>query len=357
VYKNYGMTCEEKSLNTIYQEYEPVTGWEPVGDGSSRVVIDIPNYFHTSRPRFWYMVLVNCEGGFQDISYNVHFVNLLASNWDKEFGVNEQGLNTLYLICFILYTFGVLVHLYGVRKLSKDSGAFVHPLVKIFTFSLMFQYLSVFSELIHLAVFVGDGWGVPALSKFSVVMETLARISFMFLLILLAKGWTITTDEINPRWRWTVTIAIFLLTVAYFSLVISQYVAVDPASNLYAYSSVPGILIIVLNGLVGFWFFVQIFITYKQEDDPHKKGFFLKLMLLYTLWFAGLPVIAGLGIELPPWWCEKVVTSFSLSATTVAYAVLGYLLWPTRAEHYFKIKTPDVATASLSGALAQYEHL
>jgi len=233
-----------------------------------------------------------------------------------------------------------MTHLYGVRKLSRETSAYVHPLIKIFTFGVLFQYLSVFAELIHLGVFVNDGIGVPALSKFSTVMETFARICFIFLLILLAKGWTISTDDI--RHRWLVLVALLVITIIYFSLVVWQFVGVDPASTLYIYASIPGILIVTLNAVTGVWWFITIFLTWRQEDDPHKRGLYLKLWVLYTLWFAVLPVIVVVGLRLDPWWCEKIVKTFSLSVTTIAFFSMGFLLWPSRAENYFKIKIPDV---------------
>jgi len=329
-------SCVERGKQTVDGEYMQISPFNSNGVSSTDVRVT-----ETVRPRFWYVVLANCDGGFQNIHYRISFTNILSSHWNKQFGVNEQGLNTLYLVYFFVYTIFVMTHLYGVRKLSRETGAYVHPLVKIFTFGVLFQYLAVFSELIHLGVFVNDGIGVPALSKFSTVMATFARICFIFLLILLAKGWTITTDEI--RHRWLVLLVIALITILYFSLVVWQFVGVDPASTLYVYSSIPGILIVSLNAVIGVWFFITIGLTWRAEDNPHKRDLFLKLWILYSLWFAVLPVIVVVGLRLDPWWCEKIVETFSLSVTTIAFFVMGFLLWPSRAEQYFKIKIPDVA--------------
>jgi len=61
-----------------------------------------------ARPRFWYVVLVGCtqlplETRFRNIGYRVTMLNVRATNWNIQFGVNEQGLNTLYLLYFWIY--------------------------------------------------------------------------------------------------------------------------------------------------------------------------------------------------------------------------------------------------------------
>jgi len=206
------------------------------------------------------------------------------------------------------------------------------------------EFLAVFSDLIHYGIYHSDGIGVPSLDKFSTVMDTFSRLSFILLLILLAKGWTISTDEI--RHREFVILAMVILSISYFSLIIWDFAARDPASTLYVYESVPGGLILGLVGVTGLWYAVTIFMSYRQEDDPMKKSFYLKLGILYTMWFAALPILVVIGIALDPWVREKVVRSMNLTLTTVAYTILAYLLWPTRAEIYFKIKTPDIVKST-----------
>jgi hypothetical protein len=47
----------------------------------------------------------------------------------------------------------------------------------------------------------------------------------------------------------------------------------------------------------------------------------------------------------------------SVSITTAAYAVLAFLFWPSRAEEYFSISTPDVFAAGRPGSDEDYAHL
>jgi len=46
---------------------------------------------------------------------------------------------------------------------------------------------------------------------------------------------------------------------------------------------------------------------------------------------------------LNPWDRERTVTAITLTISSAMYCVMAWLLWPTRAEAYFRINTPDVA--------------
>lgn len=87
---------------------------------------------------------------------------------------------------------------------------------------------------------------------------------------------------------------------------------------------------------------VQIISSYRRENNPSKKSMFLKLCLIFGVWFLLLPIV-NLGVfYFDPWVREKIVATFSVGVTTIAYAILVFLFWPSRAEEYFSIATPDV---------------
>ena len=53
-------------------------------------------------------------------------LNSQRSSWNIEFGTNIMGLNTLYLIYFLVYVVFLAVHLFGVRTLAQRQK-YVHP--------------------------------------------------------------------------------------------------------------------------------------------------------------------------------------------------------------------------------------
>jgi len=298
----------------------------------------VPIHEH-ARPRFWYIVASNCRM-FRNLGYDIQFINR-GSKWNREFGVNVQGLNTLFVRFAIFYLIFLLVHLYGVR-LAWESKGYIHPIITLISICICLQFIGIMLQLIHLIIYTENGMGAPFLSFVGELVCGLSRLSFTLLLILLAHGWTISTDEIKNR---NVILAGMLVCFSiYFVLVLWDYTDRDPASTLYVYDSFPGYCIVALDIATGLWFHWAMFNTHKEENKPEKVTFYRVLWGVFGLWFFVLPIIVFVATTfLNPWDRERMVTTITLTISTIYYCVMAYLLWPTRAEQYFIIKTPDVA--------------
>jgi len=334
-----GLSCYDKTLRA-----------KNLGDimaGSAKIKYGVPtsvSIYETHRPRFWYAVMLSCWGlnnqttYFGSTHYDLHFTQAQGTSWDIEFGVNEMGLNSLYLVAFLVYLIFTTLHMYfAIYKRYKSENKFVHGLVKIYTGSLALQFFTVFFELIHYGTYGRDGQGVPGLDKFARVLDAFARVTFILLLLLLAQGWTINRPDL--RFRFIILAAIGILTAFYVSLIIWDAAGRDPASTLYVYDSVPGYLVITEVCILWLWFLVTVILSIRSETDKAKRCLFLTLAILYSLWFLVLPFIVLVALALSPWVREKVVTGFLVTAGMIGYCVLGSMLW---SDAFFAIKTPDV---------------
>lgn len=67
----------------------------------------------------------------------------------------------------------------------------------------------------------------------------------MFILLLIAKGWPITSNYFDQK-NWIVGWAA-VYVILFFILYIWDLAGRDPASSVYFYDSVPGVLIIVIR--------------------------------------------------------------------------------------------------------------
>jgi hypothetical protein len=123
-----------------------------------------------------------------------------------------QGLNTLYVVfsgvCLILCG----IHLYGmqIQWLSMNSTfaaelisgfASLPALHRTFTLGLVVFTNAILFEMLHLAVYVLNGFGSPMLNLFAIMMRLGCQLLIMFLLLLLASGWSISTESIENRVR------------------------------------------------------------------------------------------------------------------------------------------------------------
>jgi hypothetical protein len=65
------------------------------------------------------------------------------------------------------------------------------------------------------------------------------------------------------------------------------------------------------------------------------------------------PIASFLTFIMDPWARERVVLAFTLTITVLAYAILSFLFWPSRAERYFQLAVPDVS----GGVNSEYDQL
>lgn len=361
VYENRDhMTCDEimaKANNynpkhpgqianwQIHWEYDKGTYWFNRGETWRRPIHQV------MRPRWWFITVINCAGALKDTTYTMHTWQSQSSHWDKEFGVNDQGLNTLNLVFFFYYFIFLVIHTIGTRRLGQQLE-YTHPLVRLFYIIVVLQFLVVVARMLHYGIFAQNGWGVPELAKFAQVTEIFVRVGFLVILMLLAKGWTINPGEITGR-KWILLFS-FLFLFAEVAILFWKYAVEDPAATSPEFG-----LAFMLYTLMGFWFvwslwFAKvIYSSWRHEENPVKKSLFFKLAIVYFPWFFGLPFITFLKFALDPWVREKTVQSISLLISTAAYTFLAWLLWPSRAEEYFSISASDTMTSGVDN----YEQL
>ena len=295
------------------------------------------------RPRFWFIVIARCDPttgrGLPtgDISYELHTLNIQQSGWDHEFGTNERGLNTLYLTFAIVYTLFFVVHFVGVWNLRKQLQ-YVHPIVKLFSGILAVQVLSVVAYLVHYFKYGEDGVGIVWLLYSGTILDAIARIVFIFLLLLLAHGWTISNDHLHQRWIIAGVLGVFfVLQVA--QLGYSWFSYNPELTSISKGDFVFQILIVCIYLLIGVYFVFMLVVSYVNEIIPPKKKLYLRLGLLFTPWMLGPPMVAVGVLLLDDWVRQKIVLSLQTALTFIAYAALSFLLWPSRATEYFSISS------------------
>jgi hypothetical protein len=285
-------------------------------------------------PHFWYVAAVNC-GGEIVLDYEITFLNPWGNNkWIEQFSCDEVGLEGLYISYFVFYLIGGCIHLYAVITLIRATA--YHTIVKLLSVSIGLEGLSVFSLFVHYAVYQKNGVGAPALKGIGDVLDLMAQVVFIFLLVLIAKGWCISKTRLDDRK--VVLIGIAVLALAYLALFIWENAGVDPASTLYIYQSPPGIIILVLRGVTMLWFIWSLRATYLEDYHPAKRKFYLWFGIACVAWFLALPFIAIIAASFNHPWAElKTVMILYVTANALALAGLQFLLWPSRASEYFQI--------------------
>jgi len=319
--------------------------------GIKPVVSDEEGAFLTSqsaRAYFWFVAVADCTApnGVDLPSYTLTFTNP-GNIWHAQFSYDEQGIAETYIFFTIFYTLVLGVHLWGVWKLIRMESW--HPIVRILTVAITFQFLASLTEMIHYLIYMNNGIGAPGLKGLGELLTMGAQLILMFLCVLVAKGWAITTSLLSDRNILLVTMALFLL--AYLALFIWDNAGRDPASTLYFYDSIPGLIVILLRIAVTAWFLWCLRSTIGFEALPDKRKFYVIFGFCFTVWFLLLPGIVAFSLVLDPWYRFRTVRGLTLSADALAYLAFIVLLWPSRAASFFNIKpTPLLLSENDQGS-------
>ena len=158
----------------------------------------------------------------------------------------------------------------------------------------------------HYCVYGIDGIGLPGNKLLGRILESAADITLVLLLILLAKGYTITRARLRQASSIKVTMFMCVYGVTYCCLFIYEQVYFDPGQVLYIYQSTAGYGLVILRFVAWIMFIYSTFFTLKHYPD--KGAFYYPFFCFYTLWFcAGPCIILISNYIIAEWVREKVI--------------------------------------------------
>lgn len=141
------------------------------------------------------------------LSYDIHLVNIhpnhsAAHPLTYQYSYDQQNLLEMYLVFLLVYIVLLPMQIYAVRRQK-------HPVTKLFTLSLLSEFVSLALITAHLIHYAANGVGEPRLQAAGDVLDILSRTSFMLILLLLAKGWAVTRQQIS-RTGWIILMSIWV---------------------------------------------------------------------------------------------------------------------------------------------------
>ncbi|XP_030563809.1 uncharacterized protein LOC115764708 isoform X1 [Drosophila novamexicana] len=307
-----------------------------------------------AEPRFWYVALVACYRNrstcewhahenlaklnnsssslLTTLQYDINLVNVhpndsAAHPLTFQYPYDQQNLLEMYLIFMLVYIVLLPMQIYAVR-LQK------HPVTRLFTLSLLSEFVSLALITAHLIRYAANGVGEPNMQAAGDVLDILSRTTFMLILLLLAKGWAVTRQQIS-RTGWIILMSIWVPYCAFHVfLYIWDRTEVDIISDSDEYQSWPGWIVLILRTSFMMWFLYELRNTMKYEHSSKKLDFLLHLGASSLVWFIYLPIVAIVALQVSPMWRYKLLQGITNSADCMAYCVMTGLLWPNRAGQY-----------------------
>jgi len=194
--------------------------------------------------------------------------------------------------------------------------------------------------VLHYWIKTFDGVGIAFFDSFAEMLGVVSRLSLMLLLILIAQGWG--TLELSIMYKQGILGLMGGIAFCYCMMLLWDIKFRDPASTLYLYESIPGMLILLLDCVATGWFVYSTYQTHLRPKIPKEKADFLKRMgYAYVSYLIALPILVTVACFLSPWVREKTVFTLNALVACVAHMGLLYLFWPSRVHSYFEIKGPD----------------
>ncbi|XP_074102727.1 uncharacterized protein LOC141529879 isoform X2 [Cotesia typhae] len=258
------------------------------------------------QPRFWYISIVSC------------YRNIKTCKW--------EWFNESINIDYDVWLVNVPLQLYAVR-LQR------HPVTRLFTVSLLLEFIAICLILIHVLKFAFDGIGYEKLEVAGDIFDILSRATFMLLLLLLAKGWAVTRIELT--WKPLVFLIWFCYGVVHILLYVWNMTEVDIIEDIDEYQTWPGWFILLFRSAIMIWFLLELRNTMTYEHNTQKLNFLLHFGASALVWFIYLPIVALIALQISTLWRFKFLLGITYSADCYAYCVMTHLLWPTRSEQYF----------------------
>ncbi|XP_053659641.1 transmembrane protein 145-like [Anopheles marshallii] len=307
----------------------------PTGRYETRLIVSCSNFgsFTSSRERWWYIAVANCDGAGKglDVKYRFRMTNGPPGDfWHEHFSADEMYIPPILLAESIAYS--MLLLAVFICAVELKARHLYHCTYRLFTLSVLLQWFGILLLSVTWTKYAVSGIG--PFPNFGGIFTSASEISFLLLLLLMAKGYTITRARLKTCSTVKITIFINLYVVVYVSLYIYQAEAFDPGEVLNLYESPAGF------GLAGLrcagWVFFMYACAATIRKFTEKTPFYYPFTMLGSLWILSGPVLTLLGVSvLDPWVRESVMHGALGMVAFAGHLAFLWLTWPSRANRSF----------------------
>ncbi|KAK0396794.1 hypothetical protein QR680_001860 [Steinernema hermaphroditum] len=308
--------------------------WENARNNESWYSCEGRRSFTSQRPRWWYLAVGNCDS-FKGLylEYSIEMANDLPSSvWFYHFSFDEFYILPVNLI-FLAVELSILIAAVSVAIVLKSRKLF-HQTYKLFFQSVVFECLSLFLMCTAYAIYAHNGIGSPMLKYISQICRQMANMSFLLLLLLLSKGFTITRGRLSLCGMTKLSLFVFAYAIISSSMLIWQERMFDPALVTYVSECLPAYVIAIMRIIAWLWFLRSVLITCSKYEQ--KKRFYTTFSCLMTFWFwSGPAVLILANFVLDNWVREEVVSGVECAVVAYGFFVFLVLTWPSAANHNF----------------------
>ena len=164
---------------------------------------------------------------------------------------------------------------------------------------------------LHYIWYSSDGVGNMLFLFLARILQLSSETTFLVLLVLIAKGWTICCRKISARGRVKIAVFATVYAICWLLAVAYHHFVADKASTLHMYQSGFGYFLCALRFFALGWFWYSVSVTNKKYAS--KVAFYKKFAASFAMWFYGLPIIVIVAQSIPPWQRFMVVNAMEFT--------------------------------------------
>ncbi|XP_068901346.1 transmembrane protein 145-like isoform X1 [Tenebrio molitor] len=306
--------------------------------------------FRSARERWWFIALSNCNG---TRGINVKYKILMTNGppgdyWHEHFSADEFYILPILMAFSIAYSFLML----GIIMCSIElkSRQLLHTTYKIFVVSAIFQLFGIILTSAAYLKYAVNGLGPSKVRRAGAIFMGASETLYLLLLLLLAKGFTITRGRLPLSASVKLTVFMCLYVVTYISIFIYEANVFDPGEVLYLYESPAGYGLITLRILAWCMFIYSTVFTLKHY--PEKSNFYYPFNVCGTMWFiAGPAFILSANSYIDKWIRESVVCSVLQFISFGGHLTFLILTMPSVANKNFPyhVRTTQIGVMEMTG--------
>ncbi|XP_038219824.1 transmembrane protein 145-like [Zerene cesonia] len=303
---------------------------------TERMIVSCHNSrrFRSARERWWFIAISNCDS---PKGLDVRYKFLMTNGPDGDFWHKHFSADEFYVLPILLsYTFAYIIVMIAVVMCSVElrSRHLLHSTYKLFLISIVAQHCGVLMQALANIRYASNGVGAPNSKIIGQFLCGISEMTYLLLLVLLAKGYTITRGRLKVGFTVKLTVFMCCYVLTYVVLFIYQAKAFDPGEVLYLYESPAGYGLIFLRITGWCAFAYSTYFTVRKY--PEKNMFYCPFFICGTLWFyAGPLFILTANSYIDKWVRESVVTAVLLFITFCGHVMFLLLTLPVFANKNF----------------------
>nr|XP_018918089.1 PREDICTED: transmembrane protein 145-like [Bemisia tabaci] len=307
--------------------------------------------FRSARPRWWFIAISNCNS---TKGLNVRYKFLMTNGppddlFHEHFSADEFYIFPTVIAYAIVYAFVVVAVFVCSNELK--SRQLLHSTYKLFNYSVITQEIGILFQGYALLNFALNGTGLPRVKNLGRLFESASETIYLLLLLLLAKGYTVTRGKLRTISSVKITVFMCLYVFTYTLLFIYEKQLFDPGEVLYLYESPAGYGLIALR-LIAWWIFLYSTI-FTLRHYPEKSEFYYTFKVIGSLWFVSGPAFVLISNSLIDKWVrESVFFAVSHVITLAGHILFLVVTLPYNANKNFPyhVRTTQIAAMELCGS-------